>query len=92
MNWKTVILKLQEDIDKIDIDCVRVVTDDDDDDIILIEQKGKEMIKEIELVMETVKTQWNIQDDKWGKKLISSSDMEQLAGTSRGASRFVPFL
>jgi hypothetical protein len=30
--------------------------------------------------MATVKTQWNIQDDNWGKKIISSSDMEQLAG------------
>ncbi len=27
---------------------------DDDVDIILIEQKGKEMVKEIELIMETV--------------------------------------
>ncbi len=43
MNWKTVISELQEDIDKIDIDCVRVVTDDDDG-FILIEQKGKEMV------------------------------------------------
>jgi hypothetical protein len=41
------------------------------------------MIKEIELIMETVKTQWNIQDDKWGKRLISSIDMEQLAGKFR---------
>jgi len=51
VNWKTIISELQEDIDKIDIDCVRVVTDDDDD-IILIEQKGKEKVKEIELIME----------------------------------------
>ncbi len=47
--------------------------------IILIEQKGKEMSKEIELIMETVETQWNIQDDNWGKRFISSSDIEQLA-------------
>ncbi len=39
MNWKTIISELQEDIDKIDIDCVRVVTDDDD--IILIEQRRR---------------------------------------------------
>ncbi len=56
MNWKTVISELQEDIAKIDIDCVRVVTDDDDD-IIFIEQKGKDMVKEIELIMETVESQ-----------------------------------
>ncbi len=31
---------------------------DDEDDIILIEQKGKEMVKEIELIMETVERQW----------------------------------
>ncbi len=53
MNWKTILLELQEDIDKIDIDCVRVVTDGVDG-IILIEQNGKEMIKEIELIIETV--------------------------------------
>jgi hypothetical protein len=32
----------------------------DDDDIILIELKGKEMVKEIELIMETVESQGNI--------------------------------
>ncbi len=53
VNWKTIISELQEDIVKVDIHCVRVVTDDDDD-IILIEQKGKEMVKEIERIMETV--------------------------------------
>jgi hypothetical protein len=53
VNWKTIISELQEDIIKIDIECVRIVTDDYDD-IILIEQKGKEMVKEIELIMETV--------------------------------------
>ena len=36
VNWKTITSDLQKDIDKIDIDWVRVVTDDDDD-IILIE-------------------------------------------------------
>ncbi len=45
--------------------------DDDDDDIILIEQKGKGMGKEIELIMETVETQWNIQDINWEKGLIN---------------------
>ncbi len=55
VNWNTIISELQEDMDKIDMDCVRVVTDSDDgDDIILIEQKGKEMVKEIELIMETM--------------------------------------
>ncbi len=49
-----------------------------DDDIILIEQKGKEMVKEIERIMETVETQWNIQDINWGKGLINESDMEQI--------------
>ena len=58
---------MQEDIYTINIDCVRVVTDDDDDDIILIEQKGKEMGKEIEPIMEAVVRQWNIQDINWGK-------------------------
>ncbi len=29
--------------------------------------------------METVETQWSIQDDNWEKKFISSRDMEQLA-------------
>jgi hypothetical protein len=57
--------ELQEDIDTINIDCVRVVTDDDDDDIILIEQKEKGRIKQSELIMETTETQWNIQDDNW---------------------------
>ena len=76
VNWKTIISELQEDIDKINIDCVRVVTDDDD--IILIEQKGKEMVKEIELIMETVESQWNIQDINWEKGLIDGSDMEQI--------------
>ncbi len=57
VNWKTIISELQEDIDKIDFDCVRGVIDDDDDDIILIEQKGKEKVKEIELIMETVESQ-----------------------------------
>jgi hypothetical protein len=38
------------------------------------------MVKETELIMEAVETQWKIQDDNWGKELISSSDMEQLAG------------
>ncbi len=52
VNWKIIILELQEYIDKIDIDCVRVVTDVDDDIIL----KGKEMIKEIELIMDTVET------------------------------------
>ena len=82
MNWKTIISELQEDIDKIDIDCVRVVTDDDDD-IILIEQKGKEKVKEIELIMETVESQWNIQDINWEKGLINGSDMEQIVDMFR---------
>ncbi len=56
---------------------------DGDDGFILIEQKGKETIKEIELIIETVETQWIIQDVNWGKRLISSSDMEQLAGKFR---------
>ena len=81
VNWKTIISELQEDIDKIDIDCVRVVTDDDD--IILIEQKGKEMVKEIELIMETVESQWNIQDINWEKGLINGSDMEQIVDMFR---------
>ncbi len=76
MNWTATISELQEDIDKINIDCVRVVTDDDD--IILIEQKGKEMVKEIELIMETVERQWNIQDIDWEKGLINGSEMEQI--------------
>ena len=76
MTWKTITSELQGDIDKIDIDCVRVVTDDDDD-IILMEQKEKEMIKEIEPILESVETKWSIQDDNWGKGLISRSDMEQ---------------
>ncbi len=83
VNWKTIISKLQEDIDKIDIDCVRVVTDDDDEYIFLIEQKGKEMGKEIELIMETVESQWNIQDINWGKGLINGSDMEQIVDMFR---------
>ncbi len=77
MNWKTIISELQEDIQKIDIDCVRVVTDDDDI-IILIKQEGKEIGKEIELIMETVERQWNIQDINWEKGLIDGSDMEQI--------------
>ena len=40
VNLKTIISELQEDIDRIDIDCVRIVTDDVDD-IIVIEDKGK---------------------------------------------------
>jgi hypothetical protein len=40
---------------------------DDDDDTILIEQKGKEKVKEIELIMETVESQWNIRDINWEK-------------------------
>ncbi len=75
VNWKTIISELQEDIDKINIDYVRVVKDDDDDDI-LIEQKGKEMVKEIELIIETVESQWNIEDIDWEKGLINGSDME----------------
>ncbi len=82
MNWKTIISELQEDIGKIDIDCVRVVTEDDDD-IILIEQKGKEKVKEIELIMETVESQWNIQDINWEKGLINGSDMEQIVDMFR---------
>ncbi len=82
VNWNTIISELQEDIDKIDIDCVRVVTDDDAD-IILIEQKGKEMVKEIELIMETVENQWIIQDINWEKGLINGSDMEQIVDMFR---------
>ena len=44
----------------------------------MIEQKGKEMVKEIELIMETVESQWNIQDINWEKGLINGSDMEQI--------------
>ncbi len=77
----TIISELQEDIDKIDNDCVRVVTDDDD--IILIEQKGKERVKEIELIMETVESQWNIQDINWEKGLINGSDIEQIVDMFR---------
>jgi len=76
VNWKTIISELQEDIDKIDIDCVRIVTDDD-------EQKGKEKVKEIELIMETVESQWNIQDINWEKGLINGSDMEQIVDMFR---------
>ncbi len=47
MTWKINTSELQGDIDK---------TDDDDDYIILIEQKEKEMIKEIEPIMESVET------------------------------------
>jgi hypothetical protein len=82
VNWKTIISQLQEDIDKINIDYIRVVTDDDDD-IILIEQKGKEMGKEIELIMETVERQWNIQDINWEKGLINGCDMEQIVDMFR---------
>ncbi len=57
--------------------------DDDNDDIILIEQKGKEMVEEIELNMETVESQWNIQDIKWEKGLINGSDMEQIVDIFR---------
>jgi hypothetical protein len=79
LNGKTINSELQEDIDKIDIDCVRVVTDDDDDDDdILIEQKGKYMFKDIELILETVERQSNIQDIIWEKGLIYGSDMEQI--------------
>ena len=81
VNWKTIISELQEDIDKIDIDCVRVVTDDDV--VILIEQKGKELGKETELIMETVERPWNIQDINWEKGLISGSDMEQIVDMFR---------
>jgi hypothetical protein len=81
VNWKTIISELQKDIVKIDIDCVRIVTDDDD--IILIEQKGKEKVKEIELIMETVESQWNIQDINWEKGLINGSDMEQIVDMFR---------
>jgi hypothetical protein len=72
------VTRLQEEIDKIDIDRVRVVTDDDDD-IILIEQKleGKAVIIEIEHIMDTVETQWNIQDFKWEMGLINAGDIEQ---------------
>ena len=56
---------------------------DDDEDIILIEQKGKEMVKEIELIMETVESQWNIQDINWEKELINGSGMEQIVGMFR---------
>ncbi len=55
--WKTIISELQEDIDKFYIDCVRGVMTDDDDDIILIEQKGKEITKKRELIMDTVEIQ-----------------------------------
>ena len=81
VNWKTITSELQEDIDKIDIDCVRIVTDDDD--IILIEQTGKDKVKEIELIMETVESQWNIQDINWEKGLINGSDMEQIVDMFR---------
>jgi hypothetical protein len=49
----------------------------------LIEQKGKEMVEEIELNMETVESQWNIQDIKWEKGLINGSDMEQIVDIFR---------
>jgi hypothetical protein len=82
VNWKTIISELQEYIDKINIDCVIVVTDDKDF-FILIQQKGKEMVKEIELIMETVESQWNFQDIDWEKGLINGSDMEQIVNMFR---------
>jgi hypothetical protein len=57
--------------------CQRCDSDDDDD--ILIKQKGKEKIREIELNMKTVVTQWNIQDDNWEKRFIFSSNVKKLA-------------
>ncbi len=56
---------------------------DADDDINLIEQKGKDMVKAIELIMETVERQWNIQDIIWEKGLINASYMEQIVGMFR---------
>jgi hypothetical protein len=78
VNRKTIKSELQEDMNKVDIDCVRVVTDDDDD-IILFSQKGEELIRKIVLIMETVESQWNFQDNNGEKRFISSSDMEQLS-------------
>ncbi len=76
-------IRLQEDIDKIDIDCVGVVTDDDDD-IILIEQKGKEMGKEIKLIMETVWKDNGTFRLLTGKRdLINGSGMEQIVDMFR---------
>ncbi len=51
--------------------------------LFLIEQKGKEMVKEIELIMETVERQWNVQDINWEKRLINGSDMEQIVDMFR---------
>ncbi len=56
---------------------------DDDYDIILIEKKGKEMIKEIELIIKTVESQWNIQDFNWEKGLLNRSDMKQIVDMFR---------
>ncbi len=36
------------------------------------------MFKENELIIESVVSQWNIQDINWEKGLINGSDMEQL--------------
>ena len=41
------------------------------------------MGKEIELIMETVESQWNIQDINWEKGLINGSDMEQIVDMFR---------
>ncbi len=49
----------------------------------MIEQKGKEMVKEIELIIETVESQWIIQDINLQKGLINGSDMEQIVDLFR---------
>ena len=77
-NCKLIVSELQDDIDKIDVDYVRVVTNDDDD-IVLMKQKGKDTIKEIEKHMDRVETQWNIQSENWGKGFISGIDGDQIA-------------
>ena len=77
-NCKLIVSELQDDIDKIDVDYVRVVTNDDDD-IVLMKQKGKDTIKEIEKHMDRVKTRWNIQSENWGKGFISGIDGDQIA-------------
>ena len=36
------------------------------------------MIKVIEKLMDRVETQWDIQNENWGEKLISGIDMDQI--------------
>ncbi len=72
LNWKLIVSELQEVIDKMYVDFVRVVRNDYDDiQVILKEQKAIDTIKVIKKIMDRVETEWDIQSANWGKGLIS---------------------